>query len=415
MIIKDHSLLLLILTIIYTSVPQVFCAVVPQEDIRAVVAVLDLKPENVSKGEAAVVTELLRDELLKSGLFKMVEKQRIEDVVAEQAFQQKGLTQDERIVQLGQLLNVRKVFLGTLGKIQDVRFLTVRMVDVETGRVEVSAKEQDFSAREADQAVIRIVRTLRGLPPIEYPLDISSPGISKMVRYSMVYTGWNVGSMVNFHAESVLENGPEGSGIPIWRGNSPEVNSVASFPNLGLRLGAWKKWFGGDLEISALSHNTPAQSVHYDMQNPSYVWLPVERIFYPVELDTLNLPEKFLRMFSLGFGGNFYIHIPSKRVQSYVGIGASLLMNKVVSNHPGPGNYALNIQGEKLNSTSLGWAIHFPLGIKVPVSNTVFIYLEFRVAQHYFSYVSGDIFQEERDKFTLQTFQLLLGTGRIFR
>ena len=142
--------------------------------------------------------------------------------------------------------------------------------------------------------------------------------------------------------------------------------------------------------------------------------MPDQEIWYGVYLDTLDLPNKFQRMFSLGFGGNFYIHLPAKLVQPYVGLGASLLMNKVTSDYPGPGNLALGIEGEPLNSTSLGWALQLPIGIKLPVSETDFLYLEFRAARHFFNIVSGDAFQREKDWFTLQTFQFLLGIGRTF-
>jgi hypothetical protein len=37
------------------------------------------------------------------------------------------------------------------------------------------------------------------------------------------------------------------------------------------------------------------------------------------------------------------------------------------------------------------------------------------MAQNLFDYISGDVFQEEEDKFTLQTFQFLIGFGRIFK
>ncbi len=275
--------------------------------------------------------------------------------------------------------------------------------------------------RDADQAVIRAVRTIRDLPPLEGSLDAWTTGTSKMVRYWMVYIGANVGSVVDYHTNAAFK-GQANPREPIWSGNAAEVKSVASFPGLGLRVGAWKRWFGGDLEISALSHNIVAQKVSYDIKGyilrsphgrESYHW-------DPWFLDTLDIPDKFQRLFSLGFGGNFYIHIPSKLAQPYVGFGASLLMNKVKSEQPGPGRYALIVQGlategEKLNSTSLGWALQLPFGVKIPVSKTTFVYLEFRVARHFFHYHSSDVFERESDRFTLQTFQLLLGTGRMFR
>ncbi len=376
-----------------------------------VVVVLDLQPQNVPPGDAALMTDYLRDELVNSGDYQVVERQRMNEVIAEQDFQRLGVTQEEYAVRLGQLLNANKVFLGTSGMIQDVRVLTVRIVDVETGQVEASKRASGFSTRDTDEAMQRIVLALRGLPAgsltSNWPTDPS-----KAVSYLMVYGGWNVGSLVDFQAESVFKSGPV-PGEPIWAGGVALVKSMASFPNFGLRFGAWKGWFGGDFEISALSHRLLAQTVPFDIEG--YIYLPDNEIFYPVKLDIVTLPNEFLKMFSLGFGGNFYIHIPSQFVQPYVGLGASLLMNRVTSDHPGPGNYILGLQGENLNSTSLGWALELPIGIKIPLSTTTFMYLEFRAARHFFSLVSGDSFQREKDRFSLQTFQVLLGTGWMFR
>ena len=54
------------------------------------------------------------------------------------------------------------------------------------------------------------------------------------------------------------------------------------------------------------------------------------------------------------------------------------------------------------------------IGIEVPLSITTFLYLEFRAARHFFSIVNGTAFSKEKDRFTLQTFQVLLGTWLMF-
>lgn len=400
-----------VLLFVYT--PQDLLSAAAQAERQLVVVVLDLQPQNVPPGDAALMTDYLRDELVNSGDYQVVERQRMNEVIAEQDFQRLGVTQEEYAVRLGQLLNASKVFLGTSGMIQDVRVLTVRIVDVETGQVEASKRASGFSTRDTDEAMQRIVLVLRGLPAgsltSNWPTDPS-----KAVSYLMVYAGGNIGSLLDYRAESVFKSGPV-PGEPIWAGNAAEVNSAAWFPGLGLRLGAWKKWFGGDLEISALSHRTLAQSVFYDIKGFIRVVQPDSAFWFPVYIDTLDIPDRFQRTFSLGFGGNFYIHIPSKLVQPYVGISVALLMNRVTSDHPGPGNWALKLGGAPLNSTSLGWSIQLPIGIRVPISSSTFVYLEFRPARHFFSIISGDGFQRERDQFTLQTFQFLLGTGWMFR
>ena len=389
--------------------PNVYAQESPVNE-RIAAAVLDVVPQSVAAGEAALVTELLKDELLRTNIYTIVEKQQLDAVIAEQSFQHFGLTEAERAVELGKILTVNIIFIGTLGKIQNVRILAVRMVDIETGEIVKSAIERDFSARDASLAVRRVVQKLHGFALDEASIVIQTAERSDVGRYVMLYSGWSLGSLINYDVESVFKSGPV-AGEPIWSGLAAEVKAKPRFPGVGLRLGAWKKWFGGDVEISALSYSSTAQSIHYDIAG--YVRLNNE--WYEVFLDTLVIPDNFQQMLALGFGGNFYIHIPSKIVQPYMGIGASMLMNRVTSDLPGPGNVAMGLEGVPLNSTSLGWAVQFPMGIKYPLSNQRFVYIEFRPARHLFSFVSGDGFQRERDRFTLQSFQLLLGYGLIFR
>lgn len=404
---RPLGLVSLILALIFAAIPQLLLARVTQGERKVVVVVLDLQPQNVSPEEAALMTDYLRDELVNSGDYQVVERQRMNEIIAEQDFQRFGVTQEEYAVRLGQLLNASKIFLGTSGMIQDVRVLAVRIVDVETGRVETSKRASGFGTRDTDEAMKRIVLALRGLPAGSLTADWPT-GPSKAVRYLMVYGGWNAGNVVDFQAESMFKSGPV-SGIPIWTGGTPEIKSRASFPGFGLRLGAWNGWFGGDLEISVLSHHTVAQSIPYDLIGHGY--FSECECFIPVNLESVTFPDKFIRLYSLGFGGNIYINIPFQLVQPYVGMGASLLMNKATSDYPGPGSYTVGAEGEKLNSTSLGWAVQLPIGIKLPVSNTTFLYLEFRPARHYFSIISGTGFVREKDRFTLQTFQIMFGTG----
>jgi len=400
---------------VFATIPRTLISQTLQDEDLVVIAVLNILPQNVSADEAAVMTELVRHELLKTGVYKLLEKQRLEDVVSEQKFQQLGLTQEALAVQLGQLLNVEKVFLGTLGMIDDRRFFTLRIVNVETGQVEASAMERGFTVKEFDQVVISAVRVLRNLPPLERSVTAWNAGSTKSERYLIVYAGPNVGNIKEFHAESIFRSGPNAP-EPIWQSYAPEAKSKYSFPGFGLKFGTWKRWYGGDFQISILSHHVPSQTVPYD--NKGYIYIPElpegER-FVEANISELTIPDNFLKLFSLGFGGNFYVHMPSNTFLPYGGVGLSLLMNKVTSDYPGPGSHALQIEGDPLNSTSLGWAWHLPIGAKLKISNNKLLFMEFRVSRHHFSFVSSSAFQREKDKFTLETFQFLIGTGWIFQ
>jgi len=403
-----------ILLYVIAAIPRTLYSQNLHDQDLIVVAVLDIVPQNVPSDEAAVMTELVRHELLKTGIYKLVEKQRLDDVVAEQVFQKSGLTQEALAVKLGQLLNAEKVFLGTLGQMKDTRFFSIRIVNVETGHVEASAMERGFTTIESDQVVINAIRALRNLPPLERSVTAWDEGTNNSERYLILYAGHNIGNIKDFHAESIFKSGPNAPN-PLWQSYAPEAKSESSFPGFGLKFGMWKRWFGGDFQISFLSHRVLPQTVTYDNKGFVYVpELPEGERFVPANISELTVPDNFLKMLSLGFGGNFYVHMPYNRFLPYAGIGVSLLMNKVTSDYPGPGSHALNIEGDPLNSTSMGWALEFPIGAKLKVFNNKLLFMEFRVSRHHFSYVSSSAFQREKDKFTLESFHFLIGTGWIF-
>lgn len=102
---------------------------------RLNLAVSDLAPQGVSGTDAAVIADLLRAELVRTNAFNIVEKQNMDKVLAEHAFQQTGCTSEECAVKLGKLLNVQRMAVGSFGKLMESYILSIRVIDVETGSV----------------------------------------------------------------------------------------------------------------------------------------------------------------------------------------------------------------------------------------------------------------------------------------
>jgi hypothetical protein len=124
------------------------------------VAVLDFEPTNSSASDAAAVTEFLRSALIDLNVWTVVERKHMSRILAEQAMQQTGCTSQDCAVKLGRVLNVSKVIVGTFGIVERTRFITARLVDVETGINERSAKASGFQLREIDGVAERIARQL---------------------------------------------------------------------------------------------------------------------------------------------------------------------------------------------------------------------------------------------------------------
>ena len=100
---------------------------------KELIAGLDLKGVGANEMETVALTERLREVLLKTGRFTLVDRSQMEAILDEQALQQTGCTEQECAVQVGRILGVRKIIAGKVVKISEGAWLlSVMMVDVET-------------------------------------------------------------------------------------------------------------------------------------------------------------------------------------------------------------------------------------------------------------------------------------------
>jgi hypothetical protein len=100
---------------------------------KELIAVLDLDMEGGSKVEASGLTDRLREALLKSGQFTLVDRSNMDAVLDELALQQTGCTSQECAVQVGRILGVRKIIVGKVTKFSaELWQVSCLVLDVET-------------------------------------------------------------------------------------------------------------------------------------------------------------------------------------------------------------------------------------------------------------------------------------------
>lgn len=138
-------------------------AAVPAEQLN--MAVADLEPQNVSSGDSAVIADMLRNELVKSGVYNIVEKKNMDKVLAEQAFQQTGCTSEECAVKLGKLLNVQRIVVGSFGRLLNKYYVSIRVINVETGKIDFGDSARGETVEQIEKGVqelaIRIAQQVR--------------------------------------------------------------------------------------------------------------------------------------------------------------------------------------------------------------------------------------------------------------
>ena len=101
-------------------------------------AVSDLAAQGVQESDAAVISEQLRAELMKSPRIRLIERSQMQEILKEQGFQQSGCTNDACAVEVGQLLGVNNIIVGSVGMAGSYTVLSVRVIDVKTGSIVVN-------------------------------------------------------------------------------------------------------------------------------------------------------------------------------------------------------------------------------------------------------------------------------------
>ncbi|MEW6684584.1 MAG: formylglycine-generating enzyme family protein [Candidatus Edwardsbacteria bacterium] len=142
---------------------------------RIPLAILDLEAQDVPKGTAAVISELLRSEFRKSQKFDLVEKNKMDEILKEWAFRQTGCTEAGCATEAGIMLNVKKMIIGSLGKLGTKYILSLRVVDVDRRSIDYTEEEkQVVSEEDLDKLippiVLRIIPHIRlGIAPSPLP------------------------------------------------------------------------------------------------------------------------------------------------------------------------------------------------------------------------------------------------------
>jgi len=117
------------------------------------VAVSDLNPRGIAANDASIITDRLRTELLQTGKVRVLERAEMDKILKEQAFQRSGACdQSECAVEMGKLLSVDRMMVGSVGRIGTLYTLSARILDVRTGEVLFTAT-QDNEGRLEDLLV----------------------------------------------------------------------------------------------------------------------------------------------------------------------------------------------------------------------------------------------------------------------
>ncbi len=104
------------------------------------IAVNDLEGNGLTETEISIISDRLRSELSQVGTFSVMERGEMNAILQEMEFQMSGACDDAScMVEVGQILGVQKIVAGSTGKLGDFYTISLRIIDVATGRIEASA------------------------------------------------------------------------------------------------------------------------------------------------------------------------------------------------------------------------------------------------------------------------------------
>jgi TolB-like protein len=190
-------------------------------------AVSDLAAQGVKQSEAAVISEQLRIELMKSARIRLIQRSQMQEILKEQGFEQSGCTSDVCAVEVGQLLGVQKMVIGSVGMAGSYTVLSVRIIDVSTGAVVVNESVKNKGGiDEVLESGIRDVtaKLTKGLLPeaVESKVVTQPKNKGKPGRAILIGGG-----------AAVLVGGGIGAAILLSRGKTPEETLT---PNTRIEL-----------------------------------------------------------------------------------------------------------------------------------------------------------------------------------
>lgn len=100
------------------------------------IAIHPLKASGIDQSQAQVLTDAIRAEISHLGLFAIMERSEMDNILKEQGFQASGACDDDACaLEMGKILAVRYMVLGSVGLLGKTYSIGIRLVDVGTGKI----------------------------------------------------------------------------------------------------------------------------------------------------------------------------------------------------------------------------------------------------------------------------------------
>jgi len=179
--------LLIILSFLITTTSGAFSAERPTKpvkkarDLSSYIAIFDFDVVgNIDKDISRPLSDSVRNVIVNSGKYKVMDRANMDRILKEQAFQMTGGVQKDRAVEAGQFLGVGNIVIGSIGIVGRTYFISLSLVNIESGETE--RVEEDTCKCELDELIESTRRVANklitggpALAPTYQPAPVSPP------------------------------------------------------------------------------------------------------------------------------------------------------------------------------------------------------------------------------------------------
>jgi len=97
--------------------------------------VLEFDAEGIDNVSSSALASIVRKEVIKASDYKLVDRNAMNEILAEQGLSQSGCVSSECAVEVGKLLGVQQMISGTLSALGSLYLLDINIIDVTTGEI----------------------------------------------------------------------------------------------------------------------------------------------------------------------------------------------------------------------------------------------------------------------------------------
>lgn len=182
------------------------------------IAIMNVGAEDVPAIITNAVSEIIRSEFSNYGNFIVVERSKMADVIKEQKLILSGLLSEESAAEIGKLVSAQKIVVGELSPVGKEYVLILRLIDVETGQSEFSAKgtsdldsidktAENVSRELAQKIVTGYKEYFTALTPSDYYLRSIVPGLGQFYAdkdvEGAIFLGLNIAAVGSVAAAGI--------------------------------------------------------------------------------------------------------------------------------------------------------------------------------------------------------------------